>query len=143
MTNDSTINMEGLFKGADLSGAQIIAVNNGEVCYCKNNGEQTAGQQAAPVETLLKAVNDVRPMFWAKSSIAVIYCVCRDRFGYAGSMTQFEKDFGCSGHLLSDTFSDNDYMRYPVDKWRENGAKERAIKLAEQYQKNVERLLGK
>ncbi len=35
MENKSEINLEGLFKGADLSGAQIIAVNQGEVIYNK------------------------------------------------------------------------------------------------------------
>ena len=35
MTNDKTINLEGMFKGADLSGAQIIAVNEGEVYYTR------------------------------------------------------------------------------------------------------------
>lgn len=35
MDNKSEINLEGLFKGADLSGAQIIAVNQGEVFYNK------------------------------------------------------------------------------------------------------------
>ena len=35
MDNKSGINLEGLFKGADLSGAQIIAVNQGEVFYNK------------------------------------------------------------------------------------------------------------
>ncbi len=35
MEDSSTISLEGLFKGANLSGAQIIAVNQGEVYYQK------------------------------------------------------------------------------------------------------------
>ena len=33
--NSNMNNLEGLFKGADLSGAQVIVVNNGEVNYVK------------------------------------------------------------------------------------------------------------
>lgn len=42
MENKSVINLEGLFKGADLSGAQIIAVNEGEVYYNKYGGNVAA-----------------------------------------------------------------------------------------------------
>ena len=35
MDKERSLNLEGLFKGADLSGAQIIAVNEGEVYYTK------------------------------------------------------------------------------------------------------------
>ena len=42
MENKSEINLEGLFKGANLSGAQIIAVNEGEVYYQKYSGTPTS-----------------------------------------------------------------------------------------------------
>ena len=38
MEDNSMISLEGLFKGANLSGAQIIAVNHGEVYYQKYGG---------------------------------------------------------------------------------------------------------
>lgn len=41
MEDNSMISLEGLFKGANLSGAQIIAVNQGEVYYQKY-GEGTS-----------------------------------------------------------------------------------------------------
>ena len=89
-------------------------------------------------EELLQGIDKVRAFFWGDSSMAVIFCVCRDCFGYANNMSQFEREFHCKEGLISNTFRNNPYMHLPVDKWRQNGAKERVLRLVEAYRKAVE-----
>lgn len=49
------------------------------------------------VQTLTACVDSVREYFWGDSSLAVIFCTCRDCYGYTDNMSQFERDFGCQG----------------------------------------------
>lgn len=93
------------------------------------------------VQTLAACVDGVREYFWRDSSLAVIFCVCRDNYGYADNMSQFERDFHCQEGLLSNTFRNNPYMRLHVDKWAQQGAKERVLRLVEAYKNAVEKRL--
>lgn len=113
----------------------------------------TVTQQAAPaptpvqskeeprVSTLTACMAEVREYFWSDSSMAVIFGVCRDRYRYADNMAQFERDFGCQEGLLSNTFRNNPYMRLPVDRWKDNGAKDRVLRLVEAYENAVQKRL--
>lgn len=60
MEGNPYINLEGLFKGADLSGAQIIAVNNGEVCYqkCKTDAASNGKTEEKVLSLLDELVKD-------------------------------------------------------------------------------------
>ncbi|MCR4835233.1 MAG: hypothetical protein K5899_02450 [Bacteroidaceae bacterium] len=103
-----------------------------------NYGSKVAEQsEAVGLPRLLECVGSVRSYFWGDSSMAVIFCVCRDCFGYPDNMSQFEREFNCSEGLLSNTFRNNPYMRMPVDKWRENGAKERVLRLVDAFKNAV------
>ena len=98
-------------------------------------------EQQPDVQTLAACVDGVREYFWRDSSLAVIFCVCRDNYGYADNMSQFERDFHCQEGLLSNTFRNNPYMRLHVDKWAQQGAKERVLRLVEAYKNAVEKRL--
>ena len=87
---------------------------------------------------LLACVESVRQYFWKDSALAVIFCTCRDCYGYVNNMSQFEREFHCQEGLLSNTFRNNPYMRLHVDKWEQNGAKQRVLRLVEAYKKAVE-----
>jgi len=89
-------------------------------------------------EALLQGLDKVRGFFWGESSMAVIFCVCRDCFDYANNMSQFEREFHCKEGLLSNTFRNNPYMHLHIDKWRQNGAKERVLRLVDAYRKAVD-----
>ena len=102
------------------------------------NQEIHQGSEQPDVTTLATCVENVRKYFWGDSSLAVIFCTCRDCYGYANNMSQFERDFHCQEGLLSNTFRNNPYMRLHVDKWAENGAKQRVLQLMEAYKNAVE-----
>ena len=111
----------------------------------------TVTQQAAPavaqndeqpdVPMLVACVDSVRQYFWRDSALTVIFCTCRDCYGYADNMSQFEREFHCQEGLLSNTFRNNPYMRLHVDKWAQNGAKQRVLRLVEAYKDAVEERL--
>ena len=52
-------------------------------------------------------------------------------------MSQFERDFGCSEGLISNTMRNNPYMRLAIDKWEQQGAKQRVLRLVAEYKKAV------
>ncbi len=104
-------------------------------------GGQTQEQKQVDVQTLAACVDSVREYFWRDSALTVIFCTCRDCYGYADNMSQFERDFHCQEGLLSSTFRNNPYMRLHVDKWAQNGAKQRVMKLVEAYKNAVEQRL--
>lgn len=108
--------------------------------YYAGSGRSEGVEVALPV--LVACVERVREYFWKPSAMAVIFCVCRDRYGYADNMSQFERDFQCTEGLLSNTFRNNPYMRLHVDKWKENGAKERVLRLVEAYENAVQKRLN-
>ena len=104
--------------------------------------QQAAGQpyddEQPDVTMLVACVDSVRKYFWSDSSLAVIFCTCRDCYGYANNMSQFERDFHCQEGLLSNAFRNNPYMRLHVDKWAQQGVKQRVLRLMEAYKNAVE-----
>lgn len=102
-------------------------------------GEGKEGDMREPdLQKMVEGVNHVRDYFWGDSSLAVIFCVCRDCYGYANNMSQFERDFHCSAGLLSNAFRNNPYMRLNVSKWEQNGVKARVMRLVDAYKEAVE-----
>ena len=107
--------------------------------------EETLSDQVLTDASLAGAVEACQSLFWAQSSWAVVYCVCRDYFGVSDNMREFEKRvqalsfsrpvYACPPGTIQKTISNNDFMRRTVDKWKEEG---RAPKLARQLKTMLE-----
>ena len=72
--------------------------------------------------------------------------VCRDIYHMGDNASQFERLLNEKGILLpagtiNTAMSRNQWMKYHVDKWEENGASERALKLRDAFKEQVETLL--
>ena len=101
----------------------------------RDEAEEMAG--CSP-ERLARAIEAVQSFFWAQSSWAVVYCVCRDHLGMTDSMSEFErrieelplkkKSYDCPAGTIRRAISNNDYMSRAIHRWPEGRAK----KLAEQ-----------
>ena len=123
-------------------------VFNGNItgCIFAMPGSTVSQQAAAPqcdggqpdVAALVACVERVREFLWSDSALAVVFCVCRDCYGYANNMSQFERDFHCHDGLLSNTFRSNPYMRMNISKWEQLGVKRRVLRLMEAYRNAVE-----
>jgi len=109
--------------------------------YFEHRGEQNHPSTDL-TEKLAKAVLSCADHFWANSSWAVLFCVCRDCCDYQGSMADFERLIGglplngslpypCPEGTIQKTVSNNAYMKKHITKWQQSGAKERALLLSE------------
>ena len=129
-----------------VQGSYVDIHDNEVVNLSVDKGEVRLGQDATllpaaaaeyPVAMLVECVDEVRPLFWGNSSMAVIFCVCRDCYHYADNMSQFERDFGCRENLLSTTFRDNPFMRVSSEKWPQMNVKQRVLTLVDAYKNAV------
>jgi len=93
--------------------------------------------------TVVKALEKCKPSLWGYSALATIFCVCRDEYNYEDNMSLFERQMEllgveCPAGTLANAMRNNNYMKLPVSKWKQNGAQERALKLVEEFKKSVE-----
>ena len=126
----NTINVQGSYIDIHDNNVVNLTVDKAQV-RLGDNGEQA--EEEADVDMLVACVQEVRDHFWGDCSMAVIFCVCRDSYGYADNMSQFERDFHCQAGVLSNAFRNNPYMRLNISKWEQNGAKKRALQLRDAY----------
>ena len=141
---DKTEMMGVTFNGSVTFNGPMFDIHDNEHVTIVNDRQRQEGKvenSALTTELLLACVAQVREYFWSESSMAVIFCVCRDNYGYANNMSQFEREFDCQEGLLSNTFRNNPYMRMSVDKWKQDGVKERVLKLVDAYKEAVEERL--
>ena len=103
-------------------------------------GSEKVEKREVELSRLQECAEKVRAFFWGESSMAVIFCVCRDLYGYANNMSRFEREFHLTEGLLSNTFRNNPYMQLPVEKWQGQGVKERVLRLVDAFRKTVEQV---
>ena len=112
--------------------------------------EEVTTEVAAPAlkltdALLVRAVEATQAFFWAQSSWAVVYCVCRDYMGIANNVSEFERrverlDFTrsnvvvCKMGTIQKAITNNDYMRYPIQRWPEGRARVLAERLMAELQ---------
>ena len=101
------------------------------------------GKPSHDAERLARAVESAQSYFWAQSSWAVVFCVCRDHFGIPDNMSEFEKFvqgltftkevYKCPTGTIQKSIANNDYMRYPIHRWPEG----RSVRLAAELMKSL------
>ncbi len=150
------------FQGATINNLVINGnMNKSGTDHISNNGRQEEAQdkkadrEMPSWDIITKAIENVSGLFWGNSSYAVLYCVFRDYYSYKGSRSQYEREIGllhfqvtplyiCTPGVVSSTFSDNRYMELHIDKWADNHAPERTMKLVEGFIKALdEQVKGK
>lgn len=127
-----------------MPGANVTQqVTNPAMPEDEEEKKKAEGQKlpAADLATLRACAAQVREYFWSESAMTVIFCVCRDCFGYPDNMSQFEREFECRENLLASTIYHNRYMRLHIDKWKQSGAKDRVLTLVDVYRRTVEKHL--
>jgi hypothetical protein len=84
-------------------------------------------------ESVIRATEMCQSYFWAQSSWAVVYCVCRDHLEMDMTMSEFEcrvaeyplkpKTKPCPEGTIRKTLSNNPDMNAPIRRWPEGRAK--------------------
>ena len=137
----------------------LIMDNHGTMNFTNNmesgRSKKKEDREMPSWDIVAKAIQNVQKLFWGNSSYAVLYCVFRDYYSYKGSRSQYEREIGllhfqvtplyiCTPGVVSSTFSDNRYMELHIDKWADNHAPERTMKLVEGFIKALdEQVKGK
>ena len=135
--------LQGLFQGANMQNAQVnvIVESGAKVVYQEMTSTKDEKPQVTD-EQIANAIQKNQTMFWAQSAWAVLFCVCRDHLGMTHNMTEMEHyikglpftqalAYECPEGTIQKTLANNPYMKLPINKWKANGGKERAILLAE------------
>ena len=139
LTADSQVRISGVVHRITKKAPRL---SHNECMEILNHAKEKKRQEGDVFQRLLKAVSEGSHLFWAASAWAVAYCVVRDCHDYEGSMKEFERKamnmalpmsfkFECTMGTVQRTISNHPYMRWPVDKWRDNGASTREIVLVE------------
>ena len=103
--------------------------------------KRDATEQVLSVNDVIKAAEGCQSYFWAQSSWAVVYCVCRDHLEMEMSMSEFERrvadyplkksTYECPAGTVRKAFSNNDYIYSPISRWPEGRSKVLAEALIE------------
>ena len=121
---------------------QMINSNGGTINIYTGKREVPI-KKTITTEQIVDAIHQCQSYMWGNSSLATIFCICREYYGLVDNMSQFERemqrfDIECPTGTIDGTIRKNPYMRYPIEKWAEKGAKERVMKLVEAFRKIVE-----
>lgn len=145
--------LRGMFAGTTFQNSVVVGVaeSGSTVCYQGVRAEKEPRQDIVLTRELLHgALPQVQGYLWGQSAYAILYCVGRDAYHYQDSMSQFERDTGdypnkgslsyvCPEGTLADAFRHNSFLRLHIDKWKENGVKERVLLLAEQFRTAIQK----
>ena len=115
--------------------------------HFEHRGKQDE-QSADLPKRLARAVESCADNFWANSSWAVVFCVCRDCCDYHGSMADFERlagslpltrplSYSCPAGTIQKTLSNNPFMQQSVTRWQQLGGKGRVLHLAEMLEERL------
>ena len=90
-------------------------------------------EPAFSFSSIVSAAEACQSYFWAQSSWAVVYCVCRDHLKMTMSMSEFERrvadyplkpgTYPCLDGTVRKALSNNNYMHSPLHRWPEGRAK--------------------
>ena len=133
------------FQGATINNLVI----NGNMV--KSGSEQFHNDNATHHKTItntqiIAALQQCGKYIWGNAAYSIAFCVCRDIYHMGDNASQFERLLNEKGILLpagtiNTAMSRNQWMKYHVDNWEENGASERALKLRDAFKEQVETLL--
>ena len=138
-----------------VQGSYIDIHDNENVYLSVDKAEVKMGQtvaEGAPAkltEDLLgKAVGGVKEYIWGHAAYAVLFCVCRDEYGWQDNASYFERqlqllEINIPPGTLNAAISRNPYMRQPLGKWKALGVMERVMVLVERFRECVTQLTAK
>jgi hypothetical protein len=132
--------------GGNTKIGQIILDNHGTMNI--NNGEaKPMGDNLASTDIdssmVSQALAKCGDYIWGNSAYAVPFCVCRDVYGWEDNASLFERKLELEGvelppGTINTAINRNPYMKLPIFKWKDNGAKERVLKFKEEFERLME-----
>lgn len=143
-----------LSKGNVRIGQLIMEVNGDNHYHEKEDMTQKeeAQEPKAPTqgsinsEQMVIALKQCGAYIWGNSAYSIAFCVCRDALNMGYNASQYERVLGEQGIMLpagtiNTAMNRNQWMKYPIDSWEENGASGRALKLRNAFMNQVKMLM--
>lgn len=142
----NTINVQGSYIDIHDNENVYLSVDKAEVRMGQTVAEEAPATLTA--DLLGKAVGGVKEYIWGNAAYTVLFCVCRDEYGWQDNASYFERQLSLLGinipaGTLNAAISRNPYMRQPVGKWKALGVMERVMVLVERFRECVTRLTAK
>lgn len=142
----NTINVQGSYIDIHDNENVYLSVDKAEVRMGQTVAEEAPATLTA--DLLGKAVGGVKEYIWGHAAYAVLFCVCRDEYGWQDNASYFERQLSLLGinipaGTLNAAISRNPYMRQPVGKWKALGVMERVMVLVERFREQVALLRAK
>ena len=107
---------------------------------------QAPTQGSISSEQMVIALKQCSAYIWGNSAYSIAFCVCRDALNMGYNASQYERVLGEQGIMLpagtiNTAMNRNQWMKYPIDSWEENGASGRALKLRNAFMNQVKMLM--
>lgn len=132
------------FTGSVTFNGPMFDIHDNENVYIGHDMAAGEGKEAERPELddarLTKAIEACQSFFWAQSSYAVVFCVCRDRYDIKNNMTAFEhwveslhynnkRTYKCPKGTLTNAFTNNSIFKFHINQWDLKDPTGRIIKL--------------
>ena len=113
-----------------------------------DNPAKTASEGGKRVdsESLSRALKGCEAFIWGNAAYSIAFCVCRDLYNLENNASNFERLLAEAGFEIPEgtinaALNRNTWMRLNIEKWERHGAKQRALKLRDEFRRQMD-LLG-
>ena len=134
------------FQGATINNLVINGNMNKTATDHYDNTQKTNSNTSVTNDQIMGALKECQSMVWGSSAYSVAFCVCRDIYCLQNNASQFErmlldKGISIASGTINSALYRNPWMKYHIDKWKEMGAAERALKLRDEFMTQIQNLL--
>ena len=148
---DKTEMMGVTFNGSVTFNGPMFDIHDNEHVTIVNDRQRREDKEVSPTlttELLGEAMSNVMAYVWGNAAYAVVFCACRDVYGWQDNASFFERQLAAVGKeipagTVNAALSRNPYMRLPVDKWKGCGVMERVLVLKDKFCEQADALMAK
>ena len=148
---ESTEMMGVTFNGSVTFNGPMFDIHDNEHVTIVNDRQRQENKEEKPTlttELLGEAMASVMAYVWGNAAYAVVFCVCRDVYGWQDNASYFERQLAEIGKeipagTINAALSRNPYMRLSVDKWKAYGVMERVLILKDKFCEQADALMAK
>ena len=124
--------------------AEAVAEGDENAPAVEAQAPQAPTQGSISSEQMVIALKQCSAYIWGNSAYSIAFCVCRDAFNMGDNASQYERVLCNQGIMLpagtiNTAMNRNQWMKYPIDRWEENGASGRALKLRNAFIKQMDK----
>jgi len=146
MTDEMKLKMMEMLAKGGIRANQLILENSGTINYNdygSDKKEATAAERDVDGAAVAEALTKCSSLVWGNAAYAVVFCMCRDLYGWQNNASMFERQMELHGiHFpagtVNATLNRLPYMKLNVDKWDKNGALDRVLKLRDELRAQID-----